>query len=49
MDAGAEDCEEDGGESEGEQAAELAAAYELRMKGRFRAGFIGLRDGLRVF
>jgi len=49
MDACAEDSEENGGEGEGEQAAELAATYELRMKGRFRTGFIGLRDGLRVF
>jgi len=33
MDACAENGEEDGEEGEGEQAADLAAAYELRMKG----------------
>jgi hypothetical protein len=49
MNAGAKDCEDDGGEGKQEQAAQLAAAFDLFRQGSFFAGLIGLRNSLRVF
>ena len=49
MHAGAENCEDDCGEGEQEQATDLAAAFVLFQKRSFVAGFGGLWDGLRVF
>jgi hypothetical protein len=49
MHAGAKDCEDDGGEGEQKQTANLAAAFDLFRQGSFIARMIGLRTGLSVF